>query len=69
MPQKEIESKEGIEKIRKLGETSDIFILCKAGSRSKATTEILIKNNVKAINVKGGIIEWIERIDGTLNKY
>jgi len=69
IPQKEIESKEGIEKIRKLGAANDIFIMCKAGSRSRATTEILIKNNIKAINVTGGIIEWIEKIDGTMNKY
>lgn len=69
IPQKEIESKEGLEKLRKMEANNEIYILCKAGSRSRATTGILNNNHIRAVNVTGGIIAWIEEIDVTLNKY
>ena len=69
IPQREIETKSGIEKLENLEQNHEIFILCKAGGRSRVTTEFLNKHKIKAINVKGGILEWIENIDNTLSKY
>ena len=69
IPQKDIESEKGLEKIKSLCKDRDIYIHCKAGGRSRSTTELLGTKNIKAINVEGGILDWIEKIDSSLNKY
>jgi adenylyltransferase/sulfurtransferase len=69
IPQKDIESEKGLEKIKSFCKDRDIYIHCKTGGRSRNTTELLRTNKIKAINVTGGILEWIEKIDSSLNKY
>ena len=69
IPQKDIESEKGLEKIKSFCKDRDIYIHCKTGGRSRNTTELLRTNKIKAINVTGGILDWIEKIDSSLNKY
>ena len=47
----------------------EILLQCKTGARSGRAVALLRENGIEARNVKGGIIEWIDRIDPTLPKY
>jgi adenylyltransferase/sulfurtransferase len=39
------------------------------GGRSAKAVHLLRENGIDARNVKGGILEWIDRVDPTLPKY
>jgi adenylyltransferase/sulfurtransferase len=61
---------------RRLGElpqgadAPDIVVHCKMGGRSaKAVRQLQEKGVVRVQNLKGGILEWIDKIDPTQSKY
>ena len=59
-------------KIKEIAEQNDkVFIMCRRGNASKEATEFLLQNfDMKnAINVQGGITEYIKKVDGTLPLY
>jgi sulfur-carrier protein adenylyltransferase/sulfurtransferase len=47
----------------------EILVHCKMGGRSAKAVRLLRENGIEAKNVKGGILEWIDRVDPTLPKY
>ena len=36
----------------------EIYTICLSGSRSAQAVNILKKNNIKAVNIRGGMISW-----------
>ena len=36
----------------------EIYVICRSGRRSAAATNILLKNEFKAINVEGGMVQY-----------
>jgi adenylyltransferase/sulfurtransferase len=47
----------------------EVLVHCKMGGRSAKAVHLLRENGIDARNVKGGILEWIDRVDPTLPKY
>ena len=47
----------------------EILVHCKMGGRSAKAVKLLQDNGIPAKNVKGGILEWIDRVDPSLPKY
>jgi adenylyltransferase/sulfurtransferase len=47
----------------------EIIVHCKMGGRSAKAVAILKEKGIEASNLKGGILEWIEKVDPTLAKY
>jgi sulfur-carrier protein adenylyltransferase/sulfurtransferase len=47
----------------------EILVHCKMGGRSAKAVRLLRENGIEASNVKGGILEWIDRVDPSLPKY
>ena len=48
----------------------DIIVQCKSGVRSAKAVNLLRENGFDRVrNLKGGILEWIARIDPTLHRY
>ncbi len=47
----------------------EVLVHCKTGVRSARAVRLLRENGIEARNVKGGIIEWINRVDPTLPRY
>jgi adenylyltransferase/sulfurtransferase len=48
----------------------DIVVHCKMGGRSaKAVRQLTEKGFTRVQNLKGGILEWIDKIDPTQSKY
>jgi rhodanese-related sulfurtransferase len=49
---------------------SDIVIVCKSGVRSAKAVNLLREQGFdRVLNLKGGILAWISRIDPTLHSY
>lgn len=45
-------------------------ILCRSGARSANVTNFLEQNGFEFVyNVRGGILEWADKIDKTMQKY
>jgi adenylyltransferase/sulfurtransferase len=43
---------------------------CRSGARSAKAVAFLLKNGYpKAVNLRGGILEWIDRVDPSMPKY
>jgi adenylyltransferase/sulfurtransferase len=47
----------------------EVLVHCKSGARSARAVRLLRENGIDARNVKGGILEWSDRIDPTVPKY
>jgi adenylyltransferase/sulfurtransferase len=47
----------------------EIIVHCKMGGRSAKAVAILKEKGIEATNLKGGILEWIDKVDPTLAKY
>ena len=47
----------------------EILVHCKMGGRSAKAVRLLKENGIEAKNVKGGILDWIDKIDRSLPKY
>ena len=46
----------------------EILVHCKMGGRSAKAVRLLRENGIEAENVKGGILDWIDRVDPSLPK-
>jgi adenylyltransferase/sulfurtransferase len=48
----------------------DIIVQCKSGVRSAKAVNFLREHGFERVqNLKGGILEWIARIDPTIHRY
>jgi sulfur-carrier protein adenylyltransferase/sulfurtransferase len=47
----------------------EILVHCKMGGRSAKAVRLLKENGIEAKNVKGGILDWIDKVDRSLPKY
>ncbi|MGH9411641.1 MAG: rhodanese-like domain-containing protein, partial [Vicinamibacterales bacterium] len=48
----------------------DIVVHCKMGGRSaKAVRQLMERGFTRVENLKGGILEWIDKIDSTQARY
>ena len=57
-------------RLNELNPDYEIIVQCKSGIRSAQICEFLIYNNFKKVkNLKGGILEWSDKIDNTIPKY
>lgn len=45
-------------------QSETIYVICQSGMRSKKATGILRKNGYEAINVRGGMNQWIGQVRG-----
>lgn len=50
-----------MEKLGELPEDGDLYIVCRTGGRSAQVAQWLNQNGYDAINVRGGMGEWIEQ--------
>ena len=58
-----------VDEIRQLANGREILVHCKMGGRSANAVRQLQELGVASKNVKGGILEWIARIDPSLPRY
>lgn len=57
-------------RLSELPKDEDIIVHCKSGVRSAKAVNLLRENGFTRVqNLKGGILEWISRIDPTLHRY
>jgi sulfur-carrier protein adenylyltransferase/sulfurtransferase len=47
----------------------EILVHCKMGGRSAKAVRLLREKGIEAKNVKGGILDWIDKVDPSLPKY
>ena len=58
------------ERYKELDSNKEIIVHCKLGGRSaNAVAFLQSKGMKKSVNLEGGIIDWAETIDSTLNTY
>jgi adenylyltransferase/sulfurtransferase len=78
VPYPEIESGEGIAKIKQLLEDKrqvctdnnpHLIVMCKAGVRSAKTLALLKEKGITGTNVNGGIQAWSQEIDPSIPQY
>ena len=57
-------------RLNELNPSDEIVVHCKSGGRSaRAVTLLREKGFSRAANLSGGILNWINEIDPTLNRY
>jgi rhodanese-related sulfurtransferase len=39
---------------------TDVFLVCRSGGRSRLAAEFLVAHGVRAVNVEGGTMAWID---------
>ncbi len=71
IPLSDIESGEGVQKIRELVDVSGHRLIahCKMGGRSSKALQILKEAGIEGINVKGGILAWSQEVDPSTPTY
>lgn len=71
IPLSEIESGEGVKKVRELVEVNGHRLIahCKMGGRSAKALQILKEAGIEGINVKGGILAWSQEVDPSVPTY
>lgn len=71
IPLSEIESGEGVQKVRELVEVNGHRLIahCKMGGRSAKALQILKEAGIEGINVKGGILAWSQEVDPSVPTY
>jgi rhodanese-related sulfurtransferase len=52
-----------------LNKETEIAVLCRSGGRSAQATGFLKSQGYKAVNVAGGILEWGEKFDPSMEQY
>ena len=55
--------------LQRLDGTRDFVVYCHHGIRSVRAVEFLRGAGFRARNLKGGIVEWIDKVDPTLLRY
>ncbi len=48
------------ERLGEMPEGSDLYVICRTGSRSYVASEFLIEHGIAAVNVAGGTMAWLE---------
>jgi len=69
VPLPEIESGEGIDRVKALVNGHQLVAHCKMGGRSAKALGILKQAGIEGINVKGGIQAWSREIDASVPEY
>jgi molybdopterin/thiamine biosynthesis adenylyltransferase/rhodanese-related sulfurtransferase len=71
VPLSEIESGEGIDKVRSLlnGNGHQLVVHCRSGVRSAKALNLLKEEGIDGTNVAGGILAWSEEIDPSVPQY
>jgi adenylyltransferase/sulfurtransferase len=69
VPLPDIESGDGVEKVKSLLNGRKLVAHCKMGGRSAKALGILKKAGIDGINVKGGINAWSQEIDASVPQY
>lgn len=46
--------------VAELPTDTDVFVICRSGSRSARASEFLIDQGVRAVNVAGGTLAWVD---------
>jgi len=69
IPLPDIESGQGVEKVKQLLNGHQLIAHCKMGGRSAKALAILAQNGVDGLNVKGGINAWSQEIDQSIPQY
>jgi adenylyltransferase/sulfurtransferase len=61
------------ELVQRLGEIDagrDVVVYCHSGNRSRTVVNFLRRQGyTRAVNLHGGILEWIDRVDPSLTRY
>ncbi len=47
----------------------EIVCICRSGHRSASAAEFLSRNGFRAVNMKGGLLEWGRKIDPKVRPY
>ncbi len=58
-----------LNEVKDLAAGREILVHCKMGGRSAKAVALLKENGIDAKNVKGGILDWIDKVDPSLPKY
>jgi len=69
VPLPEIESGEGVDRVKALVNGHKLVAHCKMGGRSAKALGILKQAGIEGINVKGGIQAWSREIDASVPEY
>ena len=69
VPLSDIESGEGVEKVKSLLNGHDLVVHCRSGVRSAKALNLLKENGIEGTNVAGGILAWSEEIDPSVPQY
>jgi adenylyltransferase/sulfurtransferase len=69
IPLSDIESGEGVAKVKELVNGHRLFAHCKLGGRSAKALQILQEAGIEGINVKGGINAWSQEVDSSVPQY
>ncbi|MGK7909118.1 MAG: molybdopterin-synthase adenylyltransferase MoeB [Synechococcus sp.] len=69
IPLPEIESGEGVERVRELSVGYELIVHCKSGMRSMKALKALQEAGIKGKNLKGGILAWGDAYDPTIPRY
>ncbi|GAB4337006.1 MAG: molybdopterin-synthase adenylyltransferase MoeB [Leptolyngbyaceae cyanobacterium] len=69
VPLSEIESGNGVDKVRSLLNGQKLIVHCKSGMRSAKALSILKEAGIEGTNVKGGILAWSREIDPSVPEY
>jgi adenylyltransferase/sulfurtransferase len=69
IPLPDIESGQGVEKVKQLLNGHQLIAHCKMGGRSAKALGILAQNGIDGLNVKGGINAWSQEIDQSIPQY
>ncbi|MEM1308614.1 MAG: molybdopterin-synthase adenylyltransferase MoeB [Cyanobacteria bacterium P01_H01_bin.153] len=69
VPLPDIESGEGVEKVKSLLNGHELVVHCRSGVRSAKALGILKESGINGTNVAGGILAWSEEIDPSVPQY
>ncbi|MEM9815482.1 MAG: rhodanese-like domain-containing protein, partial [Cyanobacteria bacterium P01_D01_bin.6] len=69
VPLPDIESGEGIDKVKSLLNGHELVVHCRSGVRSAKALGILKESGIDGTNVAGGILAWSEEIDPSVPQY
>lgn len=64
-----LEDESTIDQIKEKSLGKSIYVYCKLGGRSAKVVKFLEEKGINAINLKGGIIDWIKYVDSDLVPY
>ena len=69
VPLPDIESGQGIDRVKELVNGHRLIAHCKLGGRSAKALDILKEAGIEGTNVKGGITAWSREVDPSVPEY